>query len=52
MESELIYNTPIFSKDKEYTECERCDGDGWIEMYEEKMTCPICNGTGKIEIND
>lgn len=52
MESESSYNTPIF-KDTEYTECSRCDGDGWIySAGDHKVPCIICNGTGQIEITD
>lgn len=51
MENERYYGTPTFTKDAEYCECERCDGDGWIEVeliYQ--VQCPTCNGSGKLEI--
>ncbi len=46
-------------KEKEFTECEYCQGDGWIYFDpdansndEDKCDCPKCNGTGQIEITD
>jgi len=54
-------NTQVFDKDKRYSECERCDGDGWLfgDIDDEddngdqrKYTCPNCNGTSQIEIED
>jgi DnaJ-class molecular chaperone len=53
--SELEYNTPIFDKDKQYTDCELCDGDGWLltdadEFH--KAECKECFGTGQIEIEN
>lgn len=61
MESELRYNTPIFSKDAEFTECECCSGDGWIfgdiddeddNGEQRKYNCHVCDGSGQIEITD
>lgn len=58
MESELSYNTPIFSKDVEYTECEYCFGDGWIYLEydpnntKDTCTCPACHGTGNMPIEN
>lgn len=55
MDSELFYNTPTFPKDTEYTECENCDGTGFIYCYGEdgelyKEDCPECeNGQLPIE---
>jgi DnaJ-class molecular chaperone len=56
---EISYNTPIFGKDKEYTECEFCDGDGWVWFEEEgyddrrhQIACLNCKGEGQIEIED
>jgi len=45
-------------RDAEFTECSRCDGDGWIfgDGYiipsNEKLTCPVCKGDKQIEITD
>lgn len=57
---ELSYLTPLFDKDKEYTECENCCGDGQImtaHLYpgghtECIETCPECKGEGQIEIEN
>lgn len=57
---ERSYNTPIFDKDKKYTECEDCGGEGRImeaRLYPSGHTevfemCLKCNGEGQIEIED
>jgi len=51
METELYLNTPTYEKDKEYTECEYCCGDGWVNSTgldsgnesNEIFTCPRCH---------
>ncbi len=46
--------SPPNEKEKKYTECEYCDGDGWIidvvYLDEQRVTCPKCHGEGQIEI--
>jgi DnaJ-class molecular chaperone len=52
---ELSYNTPLYEKDKEYTECELCDGDGWLWLNSDelhKAECKECLGSGVIEIEN
>jgi len=53
-------NTPLYDKDREYTDCETCYGDGQImtaKLYpgghtEVIETCPTCHGEGYIEIEN
>lgn len=54
---ETSYTTPLFNKDKKYTECENCDKTGKIYQYDEcgeleREDCPDCSGTGQIEIEN
>jgi len=37
----------------EVKECENCDGTGWLYYYllDRQPKCPVCNGTGKIEMS-
>jgi len=56
----MFYERPDLSppneKEKRFTECEHCDGDGWIVdvvyLDEQRVTCPKCHGEGQIEIED
>lgn len=48
--------SPKDEKEKRYTECEYCDGDGYVDINMDDMwetlTCPKCHGEGQIEIED
>jgi len=61
----MIYGTlnesdsisPSDDKEKRYTECEYCCGDGWILLEQDenegkqvRVDCHICHGEGQIEI--
>jgi hypothetical protein len=63
----MIYGTlnesdsisPSDDKEKRYTECEYCCGDGWILLEQDenegkqvRVDCHICHGEGQIEIED
>ncbi len=57
MESESNYLTPLFDKDKKYTDCEDCNGTGahyYINKSGqcEKEDCFECNGSGQLEIEN
>ncbi|MES2382452.1 MAG: hypothetical protein V4538_15500 [Bacteroidota bacterium] len=51
---------PPDDKEVKYTECEFCEGDGWIYnnwwsdtlLDTHKIDCPKCHGSGQIEIED
>lgn len=57
---ERSYNTKVYGKDPDYTECEHCDGTGFIyndivnevgDPTTEKEQCPKCD-EGWILIED
>lgn len=56
MDSELFYNTPTFSKDTEYTDCEDCDATGKQYECDEDgnqvvpIPCGRCRGEGQLPI--
>lgn len=58
MQDERSYNQPDFPNDKEWTECEDCDGTGTQYECDEDgrqvvpIPCSRCQGTGLLEITN
>lgn len=55
-EQEVLYEEPneecVFEEEIQVIDCHGCDSSGWIAINSQIGLCPICNGHGKLYIND
>jgi len=54
-EAEIERLREVVEKAAGYVECEKCGGDGWVDIYPESAyldDCPVCGGLGMVPGED
>lgn len=45
----LVAAWRIARRFRSHDTCPRCKGHGWVQWFEQEMSCQICEGTGRVE---